>query len=212
MRFTHYKSKGFTLVEMIVSLGIFSVVAVVALGALVKIMTANRKAQSIQAAFTNINFALEAMSREIRVGTTYRCSNTTESYIASSLIPKTCNINNGNTSVLAFKSAFKSTDGSCNLAYAYRFILDGSKFRLQKAEQANCFSATASGDSLTNASYRDVISSSGIVLQDYRLGVTDGVYPRVFIRLIGYAGDREGERTYFDIQTSVSQRVAQLSN
>ena len=68
-----FNLRGFTLVEMIVSLGIFAVVAVVALGALVRIMTANQKAQTLQSAMTNISFALESMSRELRSGITYHC-------------------------------------------------------------------------------------------------------------------------------------------
>ncbi len=66
-------SRGFTLVEMIVSLMIFSIVAVVALAALVKIIDANNKAQTIQAAVTSLSFSLDSMSRELRTGSNIHC-------------------------------------------------------------------------------------------------------------------------------------------
>jgi prepilin-type N-terminal cleavage/methylation domain-containing protein len=40
--------KGFTLIEMIISLAIFTVVALVAVGALVKVMDANRKSINLK--------------------------------------------------------------------------------------------------------------------------------------------------------------------
>lgn len=71
-----YKSKanlqkGFTLIEMIVSLGIFTVVAVVAVGALIKVMDANKKSINLKNTINNLNFTLESMSREMRVGSNY---------------------------------------------------------------------------------------------------------------------------------------------
>jgi prepilin-type N-terminal cleavage/methylation domain-containing protein len=65
--------KGFTLVEIIIAMMIFSIVAVVALAALVKIIDANKKAQTTQDAVTTLSFALEAMSREMRSGSNYYC-------------------------------------------------------------------------------------------------------------------------------------------
>lgn len=67
------QQKGFTLIEMVVSIFIFSVVMVIATGALVTILGANRKAQAVKAVMNNLNFALDSMTRAIRVGTDYDC-------------------------------------------------------------------------------------------------------------------------------------------
>ncbi len=65
--------RGFTLVEMIVAIFIFSVVMIIATGALVNILDANRKAQTEKSVINNLNFALDSMTRAIRVGTDYNC-------------------------------------------------------------------------------------------------------------------------------------------
>lgn len=65
---------GFTLVEMIVAVFIFSVVMIVATTAVVTMLDANRKAQATKTVMNNLNFALDAMTRAIRVGTDYECS------------------------------------------------------------------------------------------------------------------------------------------
>jgi len=67
-------SRGFTLIEMIVSVSIFTVVMFVAVGALLAITDANRKANAIRTTMDNLNFAVGSMARDIRTGTEYGCS------------------------------------------------------------------------------------------------------------------------------------------
>jgi len=70
---TNY-SAGFTLVETLVAIFIFAIVMTVASGAILNIISVNRKAQSLKSVMNNLNFAIEAMSREIRFGESYQCS------------------------------------------------------------------------------------------------------------------------------------------
>jgi prepilin-type N-terminal cleavage/methylation domain-containing protein len=60
--------RGFTLIELMVASSIFIIVMVVAIGAVLSIVDANRKAQSINSVMTNLNFAVETMVREINTG------------------------------------------------------------------------------------------------------------------------------------------------
>ncbi|MBU6427196.1 type II secretion system GspH family protein [Patescibacteria group bacterium] len=226
MRTSGNKISGFTLIEMIVALGLFSVVAVIALGSLVKIISANQKAQALQATFTNLNFALESMSRELRMGTVYHCDLTPNTYQGSTLTALGCSINdtavNQNNqyqnpmSTIAFLSSRVGTDPTtglpCGLATAYRFENISGFIHLQKAEQTAC--GTPIGDAYGYAHFYDIVSPNDVSLTDYRMGVitTDSVgnqliYPRVFIRLIGSAGAKANIKTDFDIQTTISQRV-----
>lgn len=218
---------GFTLIEIIVSLALFAVVAVVALGAVTKIISANEKAQTIQAALTNLNFALESMSREMRVGSVYNCSSGTTvpaynssliSYQGSTIAVQACLISTAQSAsasptpsdaVVGFISSNTAPNGTgvCSLAYAYRFKLTtdagtGTQhWLLQKAEQTTC------SNSIADASFSDVLSPD-VFITDYRLGVTNSGYQQGFIRMVGYAGTKEQDRTYFDIQTSVSSRLS----
>jgi prepilin-type N-terminal cleavage/methylation domain-containing protein len=64
---------GFTLIEMIVSLAVFSVVITIAVGALLALIAGNEQLQSQQSIMTNLSFALDSMTREIRSGYYYHC-------------------------------------------------------------------------------------------------------------------------------------------
>ena len=64
---------GFTLIEMIVSLALFATVATVSVGALLVLVASNVQLQNEQSVMTNLSFALDSMSREIRTGTDYFC-------------------------------------------------------------------------------------------------------------------------------------------
>lgn len=66
-------NKGFTLVEMIVAIGIFTTVAVAAVAALASVIDANRQTRSLAQANNNVNFTLQTMVREIRNGFAYGC-------------------------------------------------------------------------------------------------------------------------------------------
>lgn len=68
------KQNGFTLIEMIVSLAIFAVVVTTAVGALLAVVATNRQLQSEQSIMTNLTFALDSMTREMRTGFSYYCA------------------------------------------------------------------------------------------------------------------------------------------
>ncbi len=60
--------KGFTIVELLVSVTIFTIIVFFSLGSVVIIFSSNRKSESIRSAIDNANFALEVMTREIKFG------------------------------------------------------------------------------------------------------------------------------------------------
>jgi prepilin-type N-terminal cleavage/methylation domain-containing protein len=71
---THQKfHSGFTLIEMIVSLGVFGIIVTTAIGALLVLVSSNQKLQGEQSVMTNLAFALDGMTREIRTGYFYFC-------------------------------------------------------------------------------------------------------------------------------------------
>jgi prepilin-type N-terminal cleavage/methylation domain-containing protein len=208
--------RGFTLVEMIVSLAIFSVVAVVALTALMSIMSANRKAQTLQSAITNLSYAMESLSREMRVGINYYCSTGTgfsqwNNMIAVVPCPgvtgEVTNQSSADGAVIAFQSSNSAIDSSgdpCSLVHAYRFIehAGGEGYQLEKAEQVACF-----GSPLNSNTFSSVVDEKVIITDFYIKIPPSRKYPYVILRISGYAGEREKDRTYFDLQTAVSART-----
>ena len=67
------KSKGFTLIEMLVSLSLFTIVVTIVAGSLLVLVDDNQSIQGEQSVMSGLNFAMDSMTREIRTGTRYVC-------------------------------------------------------------------------------------------------------------------------------------------
>lgn len=65
--------RGFTLVEMMVSLAIFTIILLIAMSAFLAIVDGDHKTRAFRIATDNLNLALEDMSRKIKTGSTYNC-------------------------------------------------------------------------------------------------------------------------------------------
>lgn len=65
--------KGYTLVELMVAVGLFALIMLLASGAYLMMIGLNRHAQSIATGIDNLSFAIEDMTRNIRTGTAYNC-------------------------------------------------------------------------------------------------------------------------------------------
>ncbi len=68
--------RGYTLLEMIVSVGIFSVIMLAATGAYLKLIALDREARATNELVTNLSFAVDSMSRSVRTGSDYKCNKT----------------------------------------------------------------------------------------------------------------------------------------
>ena len=210
---------GFTLIEIIVSLMIFSIVVLVALSALVKIIDANKKAQTIQDSVINLSFTLESMSREMRSGSYYNCQEgiaATIGTLSSSNISAQCvnGLSASNTTngvLFAFASAKTAPNGSggtCRLSIAYRIRPSGAgDWYLEKAEQTACGTPIVSYTSGVGDSFSPIVSTSSVSVTGFYLKMTGNYFPLAFIQLSGNAGSRELTRSYFVVQTADSPRV-----
>ncbi len=67
-RFPKQNNKGFTLVEMLVSIALFAIVLVITLGSIMTIVDVNRKSQSLTIVMNDLNFALENITRSVKTG------------------------------------------------------------------------------------------------------------------------------------------------
>ncbi|MEK9153872.1 MAG: type II secretion system protein [Patescibacteria group bacterium] len=186
--------KGFTLVEMIVAVALFSVVMLVSVGALLALVGANRKAQALQSVMNNLNIALDGMVRSVRMGSEYHCG------AGAVTVPQNCE---GDTR-LAFKPFCGNSCDPANRS-VYVFDTDGSycgQGRLCKSVNsgANYYSITAP----------EVIINS---MKFYVIGTdrSDTIQPKVVIEVKGTAGAKTIKTiTSFSIQATAVQRVLDI--
>ncbi len=207
-----------------VSLSLFTIVAVVAVGAFLKIIDANKQSQSLQTAMNNTDFALESMVREMRVGSDYTCFNAANppafSVQLSNSSANNCSFSAYQYNGIAFDSSqtafINNTDasgGTCNLIHVYEYYdnydanASPRKYTLEKAEQSRCSDVIGS-----NAAPFIPLVSSDLNIQTFDVMVSgegvSGLYqPKAFFLLRAYAGPTAAERTYFTAQTTASQRT-----
>ena len=214
--------KGFTLIEMIVSIAIFTVVALVAVGAFLKIIDLNNKSHTLKDSINNLNFALDAMSRDLRVGSNYYCPTISATIFGNTLLPKT-NCDSGQ--MVSWRIYFYSpktmmkadNSGPCRLIHAYRYLPSPDKRTIDKAEQQNC------EDNITDNSpdFTPIISfdpdatSKAIFFTSSTMKVVRPdivanplAVPYIQFHFAGYVGTKEKTKSYFDFQTSMSQRIS----
>ena len=188
------KNKGFTLVEMLVSIAVFMSVMVVAVSSLLSIIDANKKAQNIKSVIDNVTFAVESISRDMRVGTNYQCS-----LSATSLDFATgCGTSGG--------KAIQYSNGVDTIQYRYvngANLLStdgGGNIQKRTIPDTTWYSMTAptSTVNITNMSF-------------YVLGTSAGQQPRVIITAEGQIINKN-TTTEFNLQTTASERARQLGN
>lgn len=67
------KQSGFTLIEMLVSLSLFTIVMTITLGTLLILIKGNQVSVAEQSVMDTLAFSLDSMTREIRTGSYYVC-------------------------------------------------------------------------------------------------------------------------------------------
>ena len=199
------KKNGFTLVEMMVAIAVFSVVMLAAMGALINVIDANQKARSIKTAVDNVNFALEGISKDMRMGTDYECLGSTGTSLGG-------DCTRGQGYGVKYRSPRADlVAGKRQYAY-YLFANNKILACLEKTPITTC---SYPGDFMAITS--DEVSIDKMVF--YVTGVNNSslapgnsaslrTQPYVIITLSGTAGGAKAKtQTTFDLQTSISQRT-----
>lgn len=185
--------KGFTLIELLVATAVFTIVMVVALGALLALSEANRRAELLNASVNNLDFALDTMSRTIRTGVNYHCGSS-----GTLATPADCSLTP--SSFIAVLAA----DGS-KVAYC----LDGTTIKRQSI--APGVAGFLGNDCTDTSKYIPLTSPDVIVtnLSYYVIGapLADAKQPKATILISAYVVTKPGQKSYFNVQTSVTQRI-----
>lgn len=168
---------GFTLLEMIIAVGVFTLAIFIAVSSFLTLQAAEKKIQLEANLQNNLRFALEVMAKEIRTGTSYHCG------ADSGTEPRDCT--SGDDESLTFINAL-------NQSVIYRKIGDS----IQKSSNGGTDfqSLTASGIKIDDLSFY-VIGSL----------LDDDIQPRVTITAKA-SGKIGGEQKVVVLQTTVSQR------
>lgn len=178
------KNKGFTLVEIMVAIGLFTIVSFIALGAILTVFDANRRAQSSKTIVDNLNYSIESMARTIRFGNNYHCGTG-----APLTVPLNCTNNDPD-----------NPPGSSSMAVTFNgnvvvYRQNGTK--IQRSDNGG-------------ATYVDVTPPEAIIqqLRFYVFGTTVGdiVQPYVVAVISGYVGSKPTIKSSFFITTTMSQR------
>jgi prepilin-type N-terminal cleavage/methylation domain-containing protein len=174
------KQSGFTLIEMLVAIAIFSVVAVIAVSTLLSLVDANRKARSLETSINNAFFALESVTRLVRTGAEYRCDDDDAG--------ETANCNGGDS--------FWFTDDTDRRIRVH--LSDGT---IMQTIDGTARSLTA--DDIDIERLRFFVSGTSS-------GPGDGEQPIVTLILQGVVAAGTDHESEVDIQTTVTQRVLDL--
>lgn len=186
---------GFTLVEMMVAIAVFSIVMVVAMSALLNVIDANNKARSIKTAINNISFALEGISKDMRMGTDYKC-------IDSSNKETGCNPESSGDIAVKYKTSRAEGEG---FAY-YKF--DSNNNKILSCLDRLDYDCAFNDDGFSAITSKEV-KIEKMVFYVLNTEAGSGKQPRVIITLHGQAGpdNKPQLQTDFDLQTSISQRT-----
>ncbi len=196
---------------MMVSVALFTIVMMVALGALLGLSEANRKADAISAAVNNLGAALDVMSRTIRTGTQYHGQSngginaTCGPTVLTS--PEDC-IGSPGANVFAFLNS----DG-VEVVYIFENTTVDPSGAAQKCGQATgtvgCILRSTDGGStwLPMTSPDVVITNLTFYVTGSTRGSPDNEQPRVIILIAGYVAVTSVQQSAFRIESSVTQRV-----
>jgi len=197
-------TKGFTLIEMLVAVGLFAIVMVIALGALLSLSQSDRKAESLKSVIDSLDFSLDGMSRSIRTGTSYYCGP-----FATQGATNDCKDPGGDHTQISFTAS----DGSF-ISYRYNPTCTGQVGCIEKNAGSGWLPLTSPEVHITSLNFYVVGSAPG--------SAGDTLQPKVTILLHGYipvTGNPTSQDqcnpsafpgnscSVFNLQTSVTQRV-----
>ena len=182
---TKKTKNGFTLIELMVSLTIFTFVMVIISGAVASVFDANQKSKTLRSVMDNLNSTMESMTRTIRFGTNYHCGP------ELAFFPKTVPLDCGGSG--SSEMTVLSPSGA-----VVTFALSGG--RITRTIGAETLFLTSPDVNITTLAFR-VYGSLPYA------GTNDLLQPRVIIVMAGNVGVKASTRTAFSLETTVSQKT-----
>jgi prepilin-type N-terminal cleavage/methylation domain-containing protein len=158
--------KGFTLIELMTAVSIFTIIMFISLGSITGVFDANRKSRSLKAVMNNLNLAMEVMSKEMRFGSNYHCG--------EGVMYEPANCPSGGTIM-----SFLSSEGE---QITYR--LAGTT--LEKQVDGGDFVAVTAPE----------LTLDSLTFYTLGAGTDNTIQPKVIIKAQGHAGNEKGRSDF----------------
>lgn len=201
-----HTQRGFTLIEVMIAIGLFVTVVVIGITAVLETNTTYKRTQAVRSILDNMNFVVEDMARNLRLGSQFRCNPNPSDWASAATAttleePQDCPLGAGTL-------AFEPQDGLAGNALDQVVYAVGADGTINKGKVDNgvfVFTPITSA-AIAIDPLRTAFTIIGSQPESGGTGGNDFIQPRAIIRLTGEVLYRGG-RTPFSIQTTVSQRL-----
>lgn len=190
--------QGFTLIEMLVAVSLFSVVATITTGSILVLINNNTQNQSEQSVLGALTMAFDSMTREIRTGTYYFCNNSNFPNLGNMGVASVADCSNGGRGLAFRESTRRLTQGSQNDRIAFYFN-DGTIYR----KISNTLAESIIPDNIEITDFSFIVTGTDTLFDD-----SDTAQPMVTI--IAEARERGTDNPPLVVQTTVTQRILDL--
>ena len=184
---------GFTLIEVLISLLIFSVVITMAVGALFSMVDAGEQSRSVNSVMENLDVALETMAETVRSGTGYA------GYTNLNGTQTTC----GNPSS-ALYFTIPSTSSYLNAGLTGKTVSD-IMYGLQNGQIFEKIDYSDGTNTITPITAAEV-HVQNLVFWVNNCTAVAPAEPYVFMAVQGFAETRQSNKASFNVQTPMTAR------
>ncbi len=211
MRLINIKLKaGFTLVEVMISIGLFTIIMVIGIGAILGVNSTHRKTQSMRSVVDNLSFIMEDMARSMRLGDYFVCNEATLTSIGLADIANQATQDGENCKSIAFEPYwnYDPNDETNQIVYFIYEPNDSVGTIFKKTEEMDSYDE---GEliAITPAEIDIDTEKSGFWVTGAE-NESIPVQPKITIVLVGTVRMGNAE-TEFNLQTTVSQRLLDIN-
>lgn len=195
------KKGGFSLIELLVSVSLFTVVLTVAIGSLLVLIGANNRAQSMQQIMSDLSFAIDSISREVRTGRGLYCNESGEGIPSPDMDQFSTKDCEEGVYLSIYEGGQSLTAGESSNRITFRYNSSDERIERRLGDSA-WYPITATDVHVTDMFFYVADSATGDSGNEVQANAT------VYIE--GYVGDRETDESSFAIQTTISRRIIDI--
>ncbi len=197
--FTPTAKNGFSLIEAMIAIALFVTIVMMGVNMLLSASRTHKVTQVMRAAMDSLNFAMEDMSRNVRLGSDVHCFTNPETHTVD--VAQGCSGANASSSKLALEGLYGDPSVLTDqIAYVFVQGSGGANGYLAKSTTGNCANGTCFKAITPSDVDVNFIPHSG-----FTVTCSATTQALVEIRLAGTVA-YQGHQTDFDLQTSVSPR------